>query len=105
MKPPILRLRTMLLEHPAHEPVVEQVPPSHRRVNQMLVEPTTQSLPEPLTHRRAEAALPFIQKIPRQDLLERPFQNVLAARPLNFQRARQPERILNEVMIEKRHAR
>src|SRR5215213_8424593 len=90
MKSPILRLRPMLLEHPADEPVIQQIPAPHRRVHQVLVEPATQSLPKPLTHRRAKPALALVQQIARQDLFKRAFENVFAARALDFQRTRQP---------------
>src|SRR6185369_1596083 len=105
MKSPVARLRTMLFQHPAHEPVIQQISSPHRRVDQVVVKPSTQSLTEPLTHRRAKPALALVQQITRQDLLERALQNMLPTRSLDLQRTREPERILNQMVIEKRHTR
>src|ERR1044072_6093474 len=103
MKSPVARLRTMLLQHPAYKSVIKQIATSHRRVNQVVVEPATQSFAEPLTHWGAKPAFALVQQITRQDLLERALQDVFPTRPLDLQRPRQSERILNQMMIEKRH--
>ena len=60
---------------------------------------------KPFADGSAEAALGAIQQIAWQHVFKRAFQNVLAARAFDLQRARQRKRILDEFVIEKRHAR
>src|SRR6185369_13483247 len=104
VKAPIALAAAMLVEHARDETIIQKISLPQRRIDQVLVKPSAQSLPEPLAHRRAETTFRFVKQIVRQDFFQRAFENVLAGRALNLQRTRQAERIFNQVMIEKRHA-
>src|SRR5437660_10128519 len=101
MNAPVSCASAVLFKDARDEVVIEEVPASHCGVHQVRVQPAAKTVSEPLAHGCAEAALATVQKIVRQYLFERAFQDVLAAATFYLQLARERKRILDQMMIQK----